>query len=101
MTTHIYMLSIPISNYTGDEIFEKKFYFNSKPNREQVIDLCTRLIREFEYKDFDTEQARDMILHIGKDNFPCLRSGQVLHSIPITHPKFGDCSICLERVYVY
>lgn len=90
-------ITIPISNYYGDDVFEKRFYFeceNKSPTKEQMINALTKLHKEFQqYPGYYGEEfeALEIVESIANDKWRYVSpTGIVETNIFINHPKFGE-----------
>ena len=108
--SHIYQLTVPVTNYYGDDIFEQSFYFEGAcPTKAQVMQVLQEKIAWNEYHleeipecavELDTLYEVYSLVTNCQD-FPYLVSKQVLVSNPVEHPKFGKQSISMHRLYVH
>ena len=100
---NLYRLTIPISNYYGEEVFFQNYYFEGKksPTKEEV--LQTLLDQDKKYSEdpeyFGAEiEAAEMVASIPDCDFPQLYGSLIMTNTFVNHPKFGLQPVALSKI---
>ena len=100
----IIRITVPISDYYGDEVFMKQLYFECKknsPTKEQVVKALENIIEQYrQLPDYYGEE--DEVLEIIKsvEEWEYVRPhGLVGTNTFVEHPKFGRQSLSWDIIY--
>jgi hypothetical protein len=108
-------ITIPISNYEGNGVFEKELYFERMPSLEELRKILQEEHqKEVEYsKDpeygyhyancFEYQECLEVLQTVSLDLWAELYvgNGVMMSSRHINHPKFGKQSICCKVITIF
>lgn len=89
----IIKLEVPISDYCGEEVFFKSFYFeveDRSPTKEQIINALEKLHHEYQqYDEYTGEEAEAIQILKKVEDWRYVGQRLAMTNTFVEHPDFG------------